>query len=82
MRDNTATRVDNPDPPAPFVAPPPRLSLSTVVTVNLGVTGSAVAGDDYTVLPATVTIPAGESRTAVDIVPLPGVSPGLLREHW
>ena len=49
------TRVGSPDLPLP---------------VNIGLSGSATNGTDYTALPASVIIPAGETTLAVPVTPL------------
>lgn len=43
--------------------------ISMDLVVNLSVTGNAIAGTDFVRLPATVTIPAGQSHVDIDIVP-------------
>jgi hypothetical protein len=49
-----------------------RRTGSTAAPLNLTVawSGSATSGSDYTALPATVIIPAGQSSVAVNVVPL------------
>ena len=49
------TRVGSPDLPLP---------------VNIGLSGTASNGTDYTALPASVIIPAGETTLAVPVAPL------------
>ncbi len=50
------------------------LTLSQVqavdVTVNLSITGTATNGSDYTTIPATVTIPAGQISVTIPLTPL------------
>ncbi len=45
--------------------------LSAPLEVSFAVAGSATAGLDYTALPPTVTIPAGETSTTLTVTPLP-----------
>jgi GH35 family endo-1,4-beta-xylanase len=45
-------------------------SLALPVTVNYTVSGTAVAGTDYTALPGSVTIPAGQDSATISIVGL------------
>ena len=39
------------------------------ITVNLAIEGTAIAGDDYTALPSSLLIPAGEAAVTLDVVP-------------
>ena len=43
---------------------------ASALEVNLAVGGSATAGADYQAIPATVTIPAGQSSTTVLVTPI------------
>lgn len=45
--------------------------VANPLSVNLGVSGTAIPGADYLAIPATVTIPAGESLALAAVVPLP-----------
>ena len=45
-------------------------SVASAVTVNLLASGTATPGSDYTTLPSTVTIPAGQSTATVDLAVL------------
>ncbi len=44
---------------------------SSPLTVTLQYFGSATSGVDYTALPTTVTIPAGQASVAIPVVPIP-----------
>ena len=45
------------------------------LTVSYTVSGTAQSGTDYTALPATVTIPAGQSSATIDVSPLADATP-------
>ena len=42
-------------------------SVASAITVNLLASGTATPGSDYTALPSTVTIPAGQSTATIDL---------------
>lgn len=46
-------------------------SLTSAVSVNYSVGGTATAGSDYLTLSGSVTIPAGQASVSVPVVPLP-----------
>ncbi len=45
-------------------------STATALTVNLAYSGTATAGPDYTPLPASVSIPAGQSTATLTLTPV------------
>ena len=55
-----------------------RIGATTgALNVGLTVTGTATNGTDYTSVPSTVTIPAGASSVAVDVMPIQDTSGGI-----
>lgn len=50
-------------------------AYSSSLTVNLTKTGTAVAGTDYTALPASVTIPANATSVSLDVSTISGQLP-------
>lgn len=45
-------------------------ALQTDTTVNIAVAGTATSGDDYAPLPATVTMPAGQTSVPISVTPV------------
>jgi regulation of enolase protein 1 (concanavalin A-like superfamily) len=45
-------------------------STTTPLSVSIAWSGTATNGTDYTTLPTTVTIPAGQSSTTLDVTPI------------
>src|SRR5262249_12084964 len=70
IRAPDATAAETGPDPGPFTVPRTGGTTTADLTVNITISGTATNGADYSAIPASVTIPAGQTAAIVAVNPI------------